>query len=341
MAPRFAEPLLGAGRPKPRTDGLTMVLDRWANDPGELSGPLAEYVDVVKIGWGIPALVDEAAVRARVARYRASGISVSHGGTLLEMAVAKGRTIELLERIVRAGFDTLELSEGVIDIPRRVQREIVEFARSHELRLHWEVGRKSSHNQLSLEETVERFSVAQEWSPDLLIVEGRESGRSVEIYDDAGAIKWDWVDRLIAEAPPLKLMFEAPHEIQQTEMILRLGPRVNLGNVAMTSVAALETQRQGLRGDTFGVAPPLPDARLSPAARFLYHMLRTYGPMDQGKLLSVTGLKRRTVQYALRSLVRGQFLRNQPDPHDYRRRIYACATEPPVGSPPGRRAPNR
>ncbi len=74
MAPRFAEPLLGAGRPKPRTDGLTMVLDRWANDPGELSGPLAEYVDVVKIGWGIPALVDEEAVRARVARYRASGI---------------------------------------------------------------------------------------------------------------------------------------------------------------------------------------------------------------------------------------------------------------------------
>lgn len=341
MAPRFAEPLLGAGRPKPRTDGLTMVLDRWAHDPGELAGPLADYVDIVKIGWGIPVLVEETAVRERVGRYRASGISVSHGGTLLEMAVAKGRQLELLERIVRAGFDTLELSEGVIDIPRRVQREIVEFARSHGLRLHWEVGRKSSHNQLSLEETVERFSAAKEWKPDLLIVEGRESGRSVEIYDDAGAIKWDWVDRLIAEAPPLPLMFEAPHEIQQTEMILRLGPRVNLGNVAMASVAALETQRQGLRGDTFGVAPPLPDTRLSPAARFLYHMLKTYGPMDQGKLLTVTGLKRRTVQYALRALVRGQFLRNQPDPHDYRRRIYSCATEPPRGAGTTPRSPMR
>ena len=328
MNSRFAEPLLGPGRPKPRTDGFTMVLDRWAQDPGELTGPLAEYVDVVKIGWGIPALVGETAVRERIARYRAAGISVSHGGTLLEMAVAKGRHPELLDRLVRAGFDTVELSEGVIDIPRRTQREIVEFARSHSLRLHWEVGRKSSHNQLSLEETVERIRGAQEWRPDLLIVEGRESGRSVEIYDDAGAIKWDWVDRLVAETPPIPLMFEAPHEIQQTEMILRLGPRVNLGNVAMTSVAALETQRQGLRGDTFGVAPPLPDTRLPPAARFIYHMLRTSGPMDQGKLLSVTGLKRRTVQYALRTLVRGQFLRTLPDPHDYRRRVYSCATEP-------------
>lgn len=339
MAIMFAEPIFGAGRSKPRTDGLTMVLDRWAVDPGELAGPLAEYVDVVKIGWGIPALVGEKAVRERVARYRTSRISVSNGGTLLEMAIAKGRHAELLDRLLRAGFDTLEFSEGVIDVPRRIQKEIVEFARSHELRLHWEVGRKSSHNQLSLEETVARFRVAQEWRPDLLIVEGRESGRSVEIYDDSGAIKWDWVDRLVAEAPPIPLMFEAPNEIQQTEMILRLGPRVNLGNVALASVAALETQRQGLRGDTFGVAPPLPETRLSPAARFIYHMVRTSGPMDQGKLMAATGLKRRTVQLALRTLVRGQYLRALPDPHDYRRRSYSCAAEPrptpasPRGSP--------
>jgi phosphosulfolactate synthase len=344
---RFLEGRIAGGRTKPRTDGLTMVLDRWAQDPGELTGALAPYVDVVKIGWGIPVLVEEESLRRRVQRYRESGISVSHGGTLLEMAVAKGRHVELLERLLDMGFDTLELSEGVIDIPSRIQREIVGFARTHSLRLHWEVGRKSSHNQLSLEETVERIDRAKEHRPDLLIIEGRESGRSVEIYDDTGAIKWDWVDRLIAEAPPLPIMFEAPREIQQTEMVLRLGPHVNLGNVAMGSVAALETQRQGLRGDSFGVTTPLPEGRLSPAGRFLFHLLRSYGPMDQGRLMALTGLSRRTVQYALRTLVRGDWVRELPDPHDYRRRLYNCgaAIGPPSGvarpSPTRRRSLTR
>ena len=332
---QFLERVVEAGRKKPRSAGLTMVLDRLAADPDLLVSALAEYVDVVKLGWGIPLLLAEPALRHRVLRYREAGIHVSNGGTLLEIAVSKGRHREALKGLVDQGFDTVELSEGVIDVPRKSREEIVEFVRSRGLRLHWEVGRKSPHNQLSLEESVDRIEVARQYRPDLVIVEGRESGKGVEIYDETGAIKWDWVDRLRAASPPFPLMFEAPLEIQQTELVIRLGPDVNLGNVAMTSVAALESQRQGWRGDTFGVPPVVTGVEMSPAARFVYYVLRTHGALDQGRLVQLTGLHRRTIQYALRGLTRGQLVRESPDPHDYRRRQYSCIGARPPGAARG------
>lgn len=318
------ESVVGAPRTKPRRRGLTMVLDRLAVDPGPSVEALAPYIDVVKIGWGIPALLDDPALTRRVRFFRDHDIHVSNGGTLLELAVSKGRHRRALEAFVRAGFDTVELSEGVIDIPARLQREVVEWARSKELRLHWEVGRKSVHHQLSLEETIVRAQHALGFRPETLIIEGRESGKGVEIYDESGAIKWDWVDRLRAAVPPDLLMFETPLEIQQTEMVLRLGPEVNLGNIAFTSVAALETQREGLRGDTFGVVSPLPRTVVSPAGKFVYHILRSQGVLDQGQIMELTGLNRRTVQHALDALVSARAVRVGKDSRDLRRRLYEC-----------------
>ncbi len=325
----FLETVISAPRSKPRRRGLTMVLDRLAADPRPIVEALAPYIDVVKIGWGIPVLLEDAVLARRVSLYRDHDVHVSNGGTLLELAVAKGRHRKALEGFVRAGFDTVELSEGVIDIPARVQREIVEFVRSKGLRLHWEVGRKSVHPQLSLEETIVRAQRALEFRPETVIIEGRESGKGVEIYDDAGAIKWDWVDRLRAAVPPDPLMFETPLEIQQTEMVLRLGPDVNLGNIAFSSVAALETQREGLRGDTFGVVAPLPQTVVSPAGKFVYHILRTQGVLDQGRIMELTGLNRRTVQYALDALVSARAVRVGKDSRDLRRRLYECVPNVP------------
>jgi phosphosulfolactate synthase len=307
-----------------------MVLDRVATPAGPMLELLAPYIDVVKVGWGIPLLLEQSALRRRIHQYRRHGVSVSNGGTMLELAVSRGRHLRALEEFVRVGFDTIEVSEGVIDIPTKIQREIVEFVHAHELRLHWEVGRKTSHNQLSLEESVLRVRQAIDFHPRTIIIEGRESGKGVEIFDETGAIKWDWVDRFRAEVRPALLMFETPLEIQQTEMVLRLGSDVNLGNIAMGSVAALESQRQGYRGDTFGVVSHLPEARLSPAAKFVFHILRTHGVLDQSKIMAHTGLNRRTVQYALDGLVKAGLVRGGLDSRDLRRRVYSCAPAPPA-----------
>ena len=326
--PRFLRTLVASPRAKPRKRGLTMVLDRLA---GDLDGPLDllhPYIDIVKVGWGIPLLLDERGLQRRVRAIREHDIHVSNGGTLLEVAVSKGAHVRTLDALRQTGFDTVEVSEGVIDIPSRVQREIVEYVHAHGLRLHWEVGRKSTHHQLSLEESVTRAERALDHRPDTLIIEGRESGRGVEIFDEAGAIKWDWVERLRSAIPDDLIMFETPLEIQQTEMVLRLGPEVNLGNIAPASVAALETQRDGLRGDTFGVVPPLARTSVSPASKFVYHILRAQGVLDQSRIMELSGLNRRTVQNALDALVRGRMVRAGKDSHDLRRRVYACVTGP-------------
>ena len=49
-----------------------------------------------------------------------------------------------------------------------------------------------------------------------------------------------------------KIIWEAPLKNQQTYLILKFGPNVNLGNIAPDEVTALETMRRGLRGDTLG-----------------------------------------------------------------------------------------
>jgi phosphosulfolactate synthase len=48
------------------------------------------------------------------------------------------------------------------------------------------------------------------------------------------------------------IIFEAPEKGQQTELILKLGNTVNLGNIRPDDVIPLETLRRGLRGDTLG-----------------------------------------------------------------------------------------
>jgi phosphosulfolactate synthase len=46
------------------------------------------------------------------------------------------------------------------------------------------------------------------------------------------------------------MLFEAPTTELQTVLVKRVGPDVNLGNVAATAVLGLETIRLGLRADT-------------------------------------------------------------------------------------------
>jgi phosphosulfolactate synthase len=93
-----------------------------------------------------------------------------------------------------------------------------------------------------------------------VIVEGRESGRGVGIYDDDGSIDPDQLSRLVAGADdPARLIWEAPDKEQQVSIIERFGPHVGLGNVPPGEVLALECLRQGLRADTFRwtlAAPP-------------------------------------------------------------------------------------
>lgn len=310
--------------PSASIQGKTMVIDRLAPGTVETVCSLSRYVDIVKIGWGLPLLLSPREVTQRVSAYASHGISVSNGGTLLEIAAQRGKHLEAVRTLLSTGFNTIELSEGVVEMHRSAKKEIAEAVHAAGARLNVEVGRKNPRNQLSLDETVERIGEALEFSPDLVIIEGRETGRSVEIYDEAGEIKWDWVQRIQESCPSDKLMFEAPQERQQTEFVLQAGSNVHLGNVSVQSIAALASQRLGLRGDTLGVQLGTPEISAGPSARFIYYILLNHGFMDQGKIMRLTGLNRRTVQNALSLLIREGRVAQRLDPSDMRRHIYSA-----------------
>ena len=85
-----------------------------------------------------------------------------------------------------------------------------------------------------------------------IIVESREGGKNIGIFDKSGNAKEDEV-KFIADNVDLdRVLWEAPNKDQQIFFVLNFGKDVNLGNISTEDITSLETIRRGLRGDTFG-----------------------------------------------------------------------------------------
>jgi phosphosulfolactate synthase len=310
---------------RPRRVGVTHVLDRLHGLETDELRPLARYVDIVKIGWGLPLLVTREDVRRRNKIYHDLGIEVSTGGTLLEYAVTRERTSAALDEARELDFDLVEISDGIIELSSAQIEKLRRDAAGRNLQVLIEVGKKNPQNQLSLRETLDRIGRALALEPRKVILESRESGRGVGIYDGEGAIKWDWVRSIVADFPADQLIFEAPQEQQQIALLRELGAETNLGNVALSSVAPLASQRLGLRGDTFGTLRTSRNVRGPPATKFLYFLLETYRALDQSELVRLSRLPRRTVQSGLEELRRQGLVREGVSLVDSRRREYRLA----------------
>ena len=86
-----------------------------------------------------------------------------------------------------------------------------------------------------------------------VIVEAREGGKNIGIFDKSGNAKADEVDYILDNiSDKNKIIWEAPQKDQQVYFVLNLGSDVSLGNISTEDIISLETIRQGLRGDTLG-----------------------------------------------------------------------------------------
>jgi phosphosulfolactate synthase len=298
------------------------VLDRLGAQSLEELSYLAPYFDVAKIGWGLPLLLSREKVRERVKRYHDVGVEVSTGGTLLEYATVHDRVGQMMDEARELGFDLIEISSGIIELSQSQIERLAEQARRRSFDFLIEVGKKDPQHQLSLKETNVQISHARSLRPRKVIIESRESGRGVGIYDSDGAIKWDWVRSIVAQNPAEQLMFEAPLESQQIQLLRELGADANLGNISISSIAPLASERLGLRGDTFGSIRHSRPVKGPPAAKFLFFLLETYRGLDQTQLAHMSRLPRRTVQSALESLRRQGLIQEAISLHDSRRREY-------------------
>lgn len=233
---------------KPRPTGVTHVLDKGV-PPVVVDGLLAaasDMVDIVKIGWGIGYL--DRVLKQRVAAYQRADIQVCLGGTLLEIAVAQGELVALVRWAAAEGIDAIEVSNGLGWMASGVQRALVAQL-AGEFTVLAEAGAKDPAVPVAAAAWAEEMNADLGAGATWVVAEGRESG-TVGIYDPDGGVRTAFVEELVGSVPVERVIFEAPSKAQQTWFIRRFGADVNLGNIAIDDVVALETLRVGLRADT-------------------------------------------------------------------------------------------
>jgi phosphosulfolactate synthase len=161
---------------------------------------------------------------------------------------------EFFEEARMLGFPAIEISDGSTSISHDDKLECITRARQEGFEVLSEVGKKNPEldKELTLEERIGCMQDELDAGSSLVIVEAREGGKNIGIFDKAGNAKEDEIDIILENINPDKILWEAPNKDQQVFFILKLGNTVNLGNVSSDDITSLETLRQGLRGDTVG-----------------------------------------------------------------------------------------
>jgi phosphosulfolactate synthase len=246
-------------RHKPRSSGLTHVLDKGASlaaTESVLQGAAA-HIDIWKVGWGI-AYVD-AALPAKLALLAAADVRSCLGGTLLEIAWAQGKTGQCLDWAQEAGFDSVEVSRGVVPMPVEAKHALLARAAERFVVLS-EVGSKDPQADAAPAEWTREVAGDLRAGATWVITEGRESG-TVGLYRSDGSVREELLAAVLQAAGPDRLFFEAPRKDQQAWFVRRLGSAANLGNIPADEVVGLETLRLGLRSDTLDLLPDVGSGR--------------------------------------------------------------------------------
>ena len=239
---------------KPRTSGVTMVIDIGLG-LGQLRDILemADHcVDHWKLGFGTSVFLTKQMLQYKLALLAEHGVLTFPGGTLLEVALLEHHCRDYMKHAKTLGFSAVEISDGTIPMPAFRRRNIIHCAADAGLIPITEVGKKDPSQQPTAAQIAEQALEDLRQGANWVVMEGRESGRSVGIFDAQGKINDETVGEIthIMGVAADKLIWEAPIKDQQAYLIQRFGTNVGLGNIPPDQLLALEALRCRLRFDT-------------------------------------------------------------------------------------------
>ncbi len=241
---------------KPRTKGITMVLDKGLGleSAESLVKLTADYIDFIKFGWGTAAVYEKDLIKNKVEMYKSYNITPYTGGTLFEIAYSQNKLNEFFNEAKEIGFTAIEISDGSIHIPHEKKLELIKIGKNKGFQIISEVGKKNPKldKEIKINERINEMNKELEAGSSFVIVESREGGKNIGIYDKSGNANEDEIDLILDNVNGDKIIWEAPNKEQQIFFILKIGKNVNLGNIKTEDITSLETLRRGLRGDTFG-----------------------------------------------------------------------------------------
>ncbi len=234
---------------KPRTEGVTMVMDkgislRQAEDFLSMSG---DYVDFVKLGFGTSIISKN--LREKIKLYHDAGMKVYVGGTLFEAFVVRNEFDNYIKYVSDLGLQCAEVSDGSITLDHDKKCEYINKLSKH-FTVVSEVGSKEEGVIIHPARWTSMMLKELEAGADKVIAEARESG-TVGIFHKNGSAHTLLINRIVQKVKLNNIIWETPQKSQQVYFLKMFGANVNLGNIAVDDAIPLETLRLGLRGDTF------------------------------------------------------------------------------------------
>jgi phosphosulfolactate synthase len=234
---------------KPRTHGITMVMDKGLSleEAKNFLSVAHPHVDIIKLGFGTSYVTPN--LKEKLAIYRSYDLPIYFGGTLFEAFLIRNQFEDYINVCKEFGVTYMEVSDGSINIPHTEKCGYIEKLTKHGTVLS-EVGSKDAEHIIPPYKWIELMRAELSAGSAYVIAEAREAG-NVGIYRGSGEVREGLVQEILTQIPADKIIWEAPQKGQQLYFIELIGANVNLGNIAPTEVLPLETMRVGLRGDTF------------------------------------------------------------------------------------------
>jgi phosphosulfolactate synthase len=234
---------------KPRTEGVTMVMDKGISlrQAEDFLSASSDYVDFVKLGFGTSIISKN--LREKIKLYHDAGMKVYVGGTLFEAFVVRNEFDNYIKYVSDLGLNCAEVSDGSITLDHDKKCEYI-----HKLSKHFtvvsEVGSKEEGVIIHPARWTSMMQKELEAGADKVIAEARESG-TVGIFHKNGSAHTLLINRIVQKVKLNNIIWETPQKSQQVYFLKMFGSNVNLGNIAIDDAIPLETLRLGLRGDTF------------------------------------------------------------------------------------------
>lgn len=238
---------------KPRIRGLTMVMDKGLGltayqDLLQLAG---EYIDFIKLGFGTAGLTPIPLLQEKMAAAKQHQIHLYPGGTFFEVAFYQDCLESYFQTLKELEFTWVEVSDGTIQLSPSEREQVIALARSYGFRIITEIGKKTAGAVTSIPDLLDTYHHDLGSGASYVIVEGRESGENIGIYDEEGKVNQRYVAEVLDEVDPHRIIWEAPQKKQQVQLLKLAGCHVNLGNISPQEILAVESLRRGLRSDTF------------------------------------------------------------------------------------------
>src|SRR6476661_4651766 len=198
---------------KPRTDGVTMVMDKGISlrHAQDFISNSADFVDYVKLGFGTSMISRN--VKEKVKLYRDAGLKVFVGGTLFEAFVVRDQFDDYVKYITDLGCDSAEVSDGSITIAHEKKMEYINMLSKNYTVLS-EVGSKEEGIIIHPQRWISMMQSELEAGATKVIAEARESG-TVGIFHKDGSAHTMLINRIVHKVKLENIIWETPQKSQQ------------------------------------------------------------------------------------------------------------------------------